>query len=114
MGLLDGFFSLGAKVNKIDMDATHEEEGAVTDLTPEMELGMADKDLINLSTEWERAWESKKGEWLEKCNVNKNYWLGQHYQKAEYLNKNRPLADNLIFESLETFLPIATRQHPEP
>ena len=44
---------------------------------------------------------------------NEKYWLGKQYE-GPVDEKARPMVDNLIFESLETFLPRATKRNPEP
>jgi len=44
---------------------------------------------------------------------NENYWLGKQYS-FDTDDSEHPLIDNIIFESLETFLPIITKQKPEP
>lgn len=76
---------------------------------------MPDSELIELTEKWEREWDNSevKTEWEKKCKENEEYWLGKQFGKAE-LEQLRPLVDNLIFESLETFLPQATRRNPEP
>lgn len=48
-----------------------------------------------------------------------DYWVGKHrdpYNDSPYQTqgKNQNVTDNLIFEAIETFLPIATRANPEP
>src|SRR4029077_6424048 len=42
------------------------------------------------------------------------YWIGRQFPDTEYENGKRPLTDNVIFEALETMIPQATQQNPEP
>lgn len=103
--LLEGFYSLAKPTNKVG-----ELDDEVT-LLPELTLDMSDDDLISLKNEWTKQWVPVR-EVIEKTqNENENYWLGQQLRTTE---TNRPTVDNLIFESLETFLPIATRPKAEP
>lgn len=103
-------FWSGIKPDKRDFDDIEEGAG---DLLDEFELKMSDEKLITLKRDWEKVWEKKEPEISEKRKMNEDYWLGNHYQPNE-LASERPLVDNKIFEALETFLPIATRQNPEP
>lgn len=108
LSLLDGFFSLGARDNKVD-PSSNNEDGAVSDLLPELTLEMEDDELIALKKSWEQRWEPYEKEVAAIQTENENYWLGKQFTAAG----ERPLVDNLIFESLETFLPIATRAKAE-
>lgn len=107
MGILDGFFSLGQDTNKI----TDGEDSSVGNLLPELELSMEDKDLIDLKNEWTKQW-AQYEPIIAKAQVdNENYWLGKHSNPSK---DEKGTVDNLIFESLETFLPIATRPKADP
>ena len=43
-------------------------------------------------------------EWLANIENNENYWKGKQHDQPK-ADKQRPLIDNVIFESLETYLP---------
>ena len=105
--LFAGYFSLSRDENKageLAVDAT-------TELVPELELTMDDDELIALKRQWLKTWEPY-GTLIEKKQTEaEDYWLGSQFTVME---GKRPLVDNLIFEALETFLPIATRPRPEP
>lgn len=109
MSLLDGFYSLGKKVNKVDESSAR--EGVVSDLLPELKLEMEDDELINLKKSWIKRWEPYQKEIYELQKSNEDYWLGKQFCEGD---PKHPLQDNLIFESLETFLPIATRAKADP
>lgn len=114
MGLLDGFYSLAAKINKVK-DAPEEElnQGAVSPLLPELQLDLDDDELVSLKKKWLSRYEPYQKEIAAKQEENENYWKGKQFS-PDIPDAKRPLSDNLIFQSLETFLPIATSRSPEP
>lgn len=115
--IIDAFYSLGAKINKNlhrkDLDDEH--EGPSSDMLPELELDMSDEELITLTSEWERTWNDSevKNEWDKQVEENEKYWKGEQWSGPKDPTA-RPLQDNLVFEALETFLPQATNNNPEP
>ncbi len=111
-----GAASLGADINKVKSDISQETKvGVASDKLPELTLEMDDKELITLTSNWKGAWDKspKKSEWLRKCEENEKYWEGKQADMPKNAGE-RPLVDNLIFESLETYLPQMTRRNPEP
>ena len=107
MGLLSGFFSLADDTNKVQGTG----DIAELDLLPELTLSMSDEELIELKRDWTKNWEKFEPEILKMQSENEQYWLGNHVTSTK---EGRPMVDNLIFESLETFLPIATRPKADP
>jgi len=114
MSLLSGFFSLGQDVNKVKPRSIETNEGIVSDLLPELELDMSDDDLVSLKNKWEKKWQDGSRDLLKKQEENEKYWVGKQFSNVSYSDGRRPLTDNLLFEAQETFLPLATRQNPEP
>jgi len=112
--LLDGYFSLGGKANKVNPQAAETEEGVVDELLPELRLDMDDDELILLSRDWKAKWEKENGDLTKAQNENEQYWLGKQFDGTPEAQLKRPLMDNAIFQAVETFLPIATRQNPDP
>ena len=113
---ITAYESLGADINKQKGETAPEtKQGVVSDKLPELTLEMADEEIIKLTTKWEKSWKdsAKKAEWEKQIEENEKYWLGQQFDKPQ-ADKSRAMVDNLIFESLETFLPQATRRNPEP
>jgi len=110
MSLTAGYKSLSQNINKVD-ETTQNDEGVISQLTPELTLEMSDEELIDLKKQWIKEWEPYKGKIEKKQNENEEYWMGKHFCDTD---ESRPLIDNLIFESLETFLPIATRPKADP
>jgi hypothetical protein len=117
MSILDAFYSLGRKVNKAigNQDDVETQEGLVSDAFPELKLEMANDDIVKLTTAWEKKWVESEvySVWKEAADENERYWRGEHFDQPKK-SKNRQLVDNLIFESLETYLPQVTRRNPDP
>ena len=114
---LDGFIALGKKVNRTKGEPYEEtEEGIVGEQVSELSLEKKDEDLILLKRKWEKKWEDSKirKDIEAKQLENEKYWLGDHYTGAQKKANKREAVDNLIFEALETFLPIVTRQVAQP
>jgi hypothetical protein len=106
--LLSGFFSLSKDDNKVKSD--NPQEGVISSPLPELELSMTDAELIDLKKSWVKTWEpyGKEVEAIQK--QNEDYWLGKQFNTGQ----DKGPADNLIFESIETFLPMATRPKADP
>lgn len=105
MGAISAFKSLFDSPNKV------KGEPGVLDMLPELNLEMKDSELISLSDNWVKRWDGYEPEIKTRQEKNKNYWKGKH--EANKLD-DKAHVDNLIFEALETFLPLATKKNPEP
>ena len=116
MGIIDSFYSLGARINKVksDTNAVETEEGVISDLMPAMRIDTENEEIEKLATTWKSNWDNYKKDLEIKQEDNEKYWKGEHFSPLEMSAQERPIVDNLIFESLETFLPIATAKNPEP
>ena len=81
-----------------------------------MTLDKKDDELLELKQAWEKKWEdSKLKKQIElRQKENEKYWLGDHYTSAQKKVGKRDSVNNLIFEALETFLPVISRQVAEP
>lgn len=95
-------------------DLNEQQEGVISEELEELELSMTDEELLELSGTWKTSWESVSGELFEIGKTNENYWSGKQFDDVLYTDGNKPLTDNLIFESVETFVPLATKNNPEP
>lgn len=114
---ISAYASLSSDINKQKGTdpALENKLGIVGDKLPELTLEMKDEDIVKLTDKWEKDWleSDAKKEWEKQIDENQKYWLGKQYDGPK-LDKTRPMVDNLVFESLETFLPQATRRNPEP
>jgi hypothetical protein len=114
MSILNGFLSLLSGKEQSENDKAETTEGVVGEPVPELELSIDDEELLSLAKKWETSWTTWYSK-MEKAQAeNERYWLGNQFTSAQMSSENRPLIDNRIFTALETFLPIATRQNPEP
>jgi len=114
---IKAYISLGDDINKSKADGSEEtKQGVVSKKLPELTLEMSNEDIIKLTDKWEADWKEspKKTDWEKQIDENEKYWLGKQHDLPKELIDGRPDADNLIFESLETFLPLSTRRNPEP
>jgi len=105
---MDGFRTLFSPTNKGGEDQPIQRD----EYTPE--LG-SPEEILKKATKWKNDWEGftgdvKKG-LSKKQDKSEKYWLGEQFQDA---NSDVPLQDNLIFEAVETFLPMATAKNPDP
>lgn len=115
MGLLDGFLSNFSTVNRVDTNTVDEtSQGIVSEKTPELVLEMTDDELLKQSKQWEKNWLTYAGKMKRIQDENEKYWKGEQYSPVEMGSTKRPLVDNRIFTAVETFLPIVSRQNPEP
>lgn len=113
---LDGFFSLGADANKAKEPEKETQQGVVSGFADELSLDKPDTELVELAKKWEQKWISSevRKDLERKQDENEKYWKGDHHTLAQKTTGKRELVDNLIFEAIETFLPVATRNNPEP
>ena len=112
-----GYASLGANVNKRKNETTEEtREGVASEKLPELTLEMSNEDLVKLTEKWEKVWKDspKRAEWEKQGEEAEKYWIGKQFDMpANAKFSDRAMVDNLIFESLETYLPQITRRNPE-
>lgn len=117
MSLIEGFISLARSINKAKGEFAEEtQEGVASEQLGELSLDKEDDELIELSKTWKNRWETSESrkELERKQKENERYWLGDHYTSSQKQTGKKEPIDNLIFESLETFLPTANKQNPEP
>lgn len=105
---------LADNINKVETGDVPPKDGVSSSLVPELELKMTDEEILTLTQKWEASYQSYEGDIKKKQDESERYWLGKQFYKAEVSGEERPLVDNLIFESLETFLPEANKTNPEP
>lgn len=113
--VLDAFYSLGSKINKLrGSDNTETEQGIVSPKFPELTLEMDNDEIIKTTNKWNSNWTESDvyAKWSKESGENENYWLGKHFTRPE-IDKTRSMVDNAIFEALETYLPQVTRRNPE-
>ena len=81
----------------------------------EYESKISDAYIIELVGNWKRTYSTYYSEIEGSQKTAFAYWIGkQDSDEAENIMGNRSMIDNLIFEAIETFIPIATRANPDP
>lgn len=94
------------------------EENLNTQVQDEFESSLKEEDIIALVRDWKKTYSTYYEQVDKAQKLAFDYWLGKHQQDFVEMNpsgkNDQSLVDNLIFEAVETFLPIATRANPDP
>lgn len=111
-----GFYSLFAKFNKKKGSGDDEKQEGLIESLGELTLEDSDEDLLALTKSWDLLYTGSKTKARihDEGDICERYWVGKQFPDTEYENGRRPLTDNIIFEALETMIPQATQQNPEP
>lgn len=81
----------------------------------EFESKLSDMEIIALQRNWRERYVPYYSDVEKSQRVAFKYWIGSHDNTdVAQLQGGQPATDNLIFEAIETFLPIATRANPDP
>jgi len=79
------------------------------------ESTLDEKEIMELIAQWKRDYKVYYAGIEKGQTLSFDYWVGKHrQQEANSGNPATEVTDNLIFEAVETFLPMATRANPEP
>lgn len=109
---ISGVESLFSGFNSSSDDVSKEGDGVLASpRQPLLALDMEDSELLALARQWRRTYDTYYKEIQDRQEDNYQYWLGK--QKGSSGVNSRG-TDNVIFESVETLLPIVSRQNPEP
>src|SRR5690606_2467337 len=113
-GIID-FLTGGRNPNRKDAENEDSVQGIVNDKMPELTIDLKNEELIKLTRKWEREWTNSDvyQNWKEGSKVSRNYWKGKQYD-PDSVGQARPNVDNVLFESLETEIPMATKKNAEP
>lgn len=86
-------------------------EGVISEQESELSLDLDDKEILALVKQWQEAFDLYYGNIKKRQDENEKYWFGKQYgwDRPDYT-----LVDNIIFESVETLLPLVSRQNPTP
>lgn len=104
---------IGSKINKVNRGNRVSGEGPEGDQIDELELPMTDEELLALAVRYEDLYKSYEEKIKTRQEKNKQFYLGRQLEGTAY-NVEFPIAGNLLFEALETFLPAALSRNPEP
>lgn len=112
---LGGFYSLFDDVNKSkSSDKKDTVQGVVSSYMDELSVSTPDEKLMKNAKQWEASWINGKKGLDSKQKILERYWMGKAATSTQEQADEKPTADNMIFESLETFLPRATSKNPDP
>ena len=117
---IPGFQTLFSDVNKPgSSDSDETKQGVISPALPELTLDKSDEELLESAKTWTTRWGAVQVELSRKQKQNEQYWLGKHFgftdfQSVEDNIRGRPNVDNLTFENVETWLPMATKKNPDP
>lgn len=124
----DSYASLQDPTNKA-LGKDNKRDGSVGELMDELTLDRTDEELLSLKTKWEKKSKGYTQKILHKQKRNEKYYMGNsfgsgvfgdgnegamNYQTIESDDTKLPLADNLIFQAVETFIPEVTKQSADP
>jgi hypothetical protein len=85
------------------------------DTQSELTLDMDDEELIGIKNDWLKKWDKYSKKIIKKQKRCEKFWLGLPKKSDDNdEDEQKEERDNLIFEALETFIPIATAERPEP
>ena len=105
---IDGALDIFRNINKA--------EGVIENSNPapidEYESSFSEEEVRELTSQWKKTYSVYYTPIEKSQETAFGYWLGKH--KSDVNSNNDISSDNLIFEAIETFLPIATRANPDP
>lgn len=114
MGAIRGVMGLFSDLNK----AGGVSESSNPTPTNEYESTLDDVEILKLTSQRKRDYSVYYSPVEQSQTLAFGYWVGQQrseeFSVSESGKTRRELIDNLIFEAVETFLPIATRANPDP
>lgn len=114
MGAIKGVMGLFIDVNKTGGMT----ENSNPTPTSEYETTLDDVEILKLTSQRKRTYSVYYTPVEASQALAFGYWIGQQrseeFSVSESGKTRRELVDNLIFEAVETFLPIATRANPDP
>ena len=82
-------------------------------LVKEFDSKLSETEISTLAKQWTSEFDGGAKELKTQGKNNVDYWIGKQYNEMQTAGTKKPLVDNLIFEAVETFLPIATRANPQ-
>lgn len=103
-----GVFADINKANGVDENSNPQPIG-------EFESTLKETEIVELVANWKRTYNTYYADIEGSQKMAFSYWIGkQDSEQTSQINGDRGIVDNLIFEAIETFIPIATRANPDP
>lgn len=105
---------VGSRLNKVNAGNNDGNEGVQSEFIDELALDMSDEKLLELKKKTETNYRGYEAVIKLRQEANKTYYLGRQKGGTSEALNGVVAADNLIFESNETFIPAALAKNPEP
>ena len=103
-----------SRINKLSNNVNNNEEGIVGEQLDELTLKLDEPELIDLSNAREKAYSPYEGLLKPRQKENYQWYQGKQGTNSYLATNGKPIAANLLFEALETFLPATLAKNPEP
>ncbi len=114
MGAIKGVMGLFTNLNK----AGEVDENSNPTPTNEYESTLDDVEILKLTSQRKRDYSVYYTPVEKSQKLAFEYWIGaqrsEEFDVSNTMGNRKELVDNVIFEAVETFLPIATRANPDP
>lgn len=101
-------------INKSKGQEVASPEGVEGEKYDTLGINAKDEDLLNLRDEYEKKYAPYEGKLKPRVEKIKNSYLGKRPQGQYLVDTELPIAANLQFEAMETFLAAALAKNPEP
>lgn len=105
---------VNSKLNKVDSGAADMPEGVIGEKEDKLSLKLDDSRLIKLSDDVTNRYASYEGKIKVRQQDALKYYEGLQREGTPLSTNEKPIAANLIFQSVETFLAAALSRNPEP
>lgn len=100
--------------NQLPSTTQVDNEMSIGEKYPELSLNTPDIEIATQAKKWEDSGKKLNTRMETKWKKSENYWKGKQYFEYSIPDDDQELMDNRIFSGFETFLPILTRQDPQP
>lgn len=112
LGAIKGALNVFSDLNKAD-NINENSNPAPID---EYESTLSETQILDLVSQWKGTYSVYYTPIQKTQELAFNYWIGKHRTDDQNMpaTAHQEYVDNLIFEAVETFLPIATRANPDP
>lgn len=103
-----------SRINKTSNGVLSLNEGVDAEKEDVLDLKLDDEELLSLRDLWEAKYAGYEAAINKRQRANKAYYLGRQAEGSALATNDTPLASNILFEALETFLPAALSKNPDP
>jgi len=101
-------------INKIQGQSNNSPEGASEKRYDALSIEQSDEDLLKLKTQFEQKYAPYGGKLVPRQEKIRNSYLGKKAGGQWLVDTETPIAANLQFEAVETFLAAALSKNPSP